>query len=114
MVKAVEKKVGITTKRKGTSSQNTTFPPKPTLEPGVKLKSCICFVSCMSEHVCFVYSVWILYIENVNGTNAGRKSWRRIKVHIRRMLDIRKRGMLLWHFAVQRAIILLHQLTRRS
>ncbi|CAN6983633.1 unnamed protein product [Brassica oleracea var. botrytis] len=36
----------------------------------------------MSEHVCFVYSVWILYMyfsENVNGTNAGRKSWRRIK-----------------------------------
>nr|VDC95852.1 unnamed protein product [Brassica oleracea] len=68
----------------------------------------------MSEHVCFVYSVWILYMyfvsclktligyyclkwifgyycinpscilqsENVNGTNAGRKSWRRIKVHM--------------------------------
>ncbi|CAF2074710.1 unnamed protein product [Brassica napus] len=35
-VEAVEKKVGITTKRKGTSSQNTTSPPKPTLEPGVK------------------------------------------------------------------------------
>ncbi|CAF1724218.1 unnamed protein product [Brassica napus] len=46
-VEAVEKKVGITTKRKGTSSQNTTFPPKPTLEPGS---------------------------ESVNGTNAGRKS----------------------------------------
>ncbi|CAN6890929.1 unnamed protein product [Brassica oleracea] len=60
-VEAVEKKVGITTKRKGTSSQNTTSPPKPTLEPGVK-------------HVCFVYSVCILYIESVNGTNAGRKS----------------------------------------
>ncbi|KAL0689112.1 hypothetical protein Bca4012_088789 [Brassica carinata] len=40
-------KVGITTKRKGTSSQNTTSPPKPTLEPGS---------------------------ESVNGTNAGRKS----------------------------------------
>ncbi|CAN6872650.1 unnamed protein product, partial [Brassica oleracea] len=38
---------GITTKRKGTSSQNTTSPPKPTLEPGS---------------------------ESVNGTNAGRKS----------------------------------------
>ena len=38
-VEAVEKKVGITTKRKGTSSQNTTFPPKPTLEPGVSNKS---------------------------------------------------------------------------
>ncbi|CAN6826779.1 unnamed protein product [Brassica oleracea] len=60
-VEVVEKKVGITTKRKGTSSQNTTSPPKPTLEPEVK-------------HVCFVYSVWILYIESVNGTNAGRKS----------------------------------------
>ncbi|CAN6915710.1 unnamed protein product [Brassica oleracea] len=46
-VEAVEKKVGITTKRKGTSSQNTTSPPKPTLEPGS---------------------------ESVNGTNAGRKS----------------------------------------
>ncbi|CDY72500.1 BnaCnng77990D [Brassica napus] len=46
-VEAVEKKVGITTKRKGTSSQNTTFPPKPTLEPGS---------------------------ESVNGMNAGRKS----------------------------------------
>uniref|UniRef100_A0A0D3D8R0 Ubiquitin-like protease family profile domain-containing protein n=1 Tax=Brassica oleracea var. oleracea TaxID=109376 RepID=A0A0D3D8R0_BRAOL len=47
MVKAVEKKVGITTKQKGTSAQNTTPPPKPTLEPGS---------------------------ESVNGTNAGRKS----------------------------------------
>ncbi|KAF3527762.1 hypothetical protein DY000_02039795 [Brassica cretica] len=46
-VEAVEKKVGITTKRKGTSSQNTTSPPKPTLEPGS---------------------------ESVNGTNAGKKS----------------------------------------
>ncbi|CAF1701221.1 unnamed protein product [Brassica napus] len=46
-VEAVEKKVGITTKRKGTSSQNTTSPPKPTLEPGS---------------------------ESVNGTNAGRKN----------------------------------------
>ncbi|CAF1710999.1 unnamed protein product [Brassica napus] len=46
-VEAVEKKVCITTKRKGTSSQNTTSPPKPTLEPGS---------------------------ESVNGTNAGRKS----------------------------------------
>ncbi|CAN6999004.1 unnamed protein product [Brassica rapa subsp. trilocularis] len=76
-VEAVEKKVGITTKRKGTSSQNrgtwtssqnTTSLPKKMLEPGVKLKSCICFVSCMSEHVCFVYSS-----ESVNGTNVGRK-----------------------------------------
>uniref|UniRef100_A0A0D3E7D5 Uncharacterized protein n=1 Tax=Brassica oleracea var. oleracea TaxID=109376 RepID=A0A0D3E7D5_BRAOL len=33
-VEAMEKKVGITTKREGTSSQNTTSPPKPTLEPG--------------------------------------------------------------------------------
>ncbi|WZZ90199.1 hypothetical protein YC2023_118778 [Brassica napus] len=46
-VEAVEKKVGITTKRKGTSSQNTTSPPKPTFEPGS---------------------------ESVNGTIAGRKS----------------------------------------
>ncbi|CAN6852112.1 unnamed protein product, partial [Brassica oleracea] len=46
-VEAVEKKVGITTKRKGTSSQNTTSPPKPMLEPGSK---------------------------SVNGTNAGKKS----------------------------------------
>ncbi|KAF2577541.1 hypothetical protein F2Q68_00003768 [Brassica cretica] len=36
-VEAVEKKVGITTKRKGTSSQNTTSPPKPTLEPGTRV-----------------------------------------------------------------------------
>ncbi|KAF2592753.1 hypothetical protein F2Q70_00043933 [Brassica cretica] len=34
IMEAVEKKVGITTKRKGTSSQNTTSPPKPTLELG--------------------------------------------------------------------------------
>ncbi|CAN6808685.1 unnamed protein product, partial [Brassica oleracea] len=46
-VEPVENKVGITTKRKGTSFQNTTSPPKPTLEPGS---------------------------ESVNGTNAGRKS----------------------------------------
>ncbi|KAF2603012.1 hypothetical protein F2Q70_00025471 [Brassica cretica] len=32
-VEAVEKKVGVTTKQKGTSSQNTTSPPKLTLEP---------------------------------------------------------------------------------
>ncbi|CAN6807631.1 unnamed protein product [Brassica oleracea] len=46
-VEDVEKKVGITTKWKRTSAQNTTPPPKPTLEPGS---------------------------ESVNGTNAGRKS----------------------------------------
>ncbi|KAF3518174.1 hypothetical protein DY000_02061428 [Brassica cretica] len=46
-VEAVEKKVGITTKRKGTSAQNNTPQPKPTLEPGS---------------------------ESVNGTNAGKKS----------------------------------------
>ncbi|CDY52078.1 BnaCnng21790D [Brassica napus] len=34
-VEAVEKKAGITTKWKETSSQNTTSPPKPTLEPGI-------------------------------------------------------------------------------
>uniref|UniRef100_A0A0D3CI90 Ubiquitin-like protease family profile domain-containing protein n=2 Tax=Brassica oleracea var. oleracea TaxID=109376 RepID=A0A0D3CI90_BRAOL len=33
-VEAVEKKIGITKKRKGTSSQNTTSPLKPMLEPG--------------------------------------------------------------------------------
>ena len=38
-VKAVEKKVGITTKRKGTSAQNSTPLPKPTLEPGVSNES---------------------------------------------------------------------------
>ncbi|CAN6886013.1 unnamed protein product, partial [Brassica oleracea] len=70
-VEAVEKKVGITTKRKGTSSQNTTSPPKPTLEPGVIIRirtEKLHLLSCMSEHVCFVYSS-----ESVNGTNAGRK-----------------------------------------
>ncbi|CAF2055352.1 unnamed protein product [Brassica napus] len=46
-VEAVEKKVGITTKRKGTSAQNTTPRPKPTLEPES---------------------------ESVNWTNEGRKS----------------------------------------
>ncbi|CAN6900348.1 unnamed protein product, partial [Brassica oleracea] len=60
-MEAVEKKVGITPKRKGTSSQNTTSPPKPTLEPGLHL---LCFLYCMD----FIYS------ESVNGTNAGRKS----------------------------------------
>ncbi|CAN7073502.1 unnamed protein product [Brassica oleracea var. botrytis] len=46
-VEAMEKQVGITTRRKGTSAQNTTPTPKPTLEPGS---------------------------ESVNGTNGGRKS----------------------------------------
>ncbi|CAF2318327.1 unnamed protein product, partial [Brassica napus] len=64
-VEAVEKKVGITTKRKGTYSQNTTSPPKPTLEPGLHL---LCFLYCMD----FVYV--FCFIESVNGTNAGRKS----------------------------------------
>ncbi|CAN7013440.1 unnamed protein product [Brassica oleracea var. botrytis] len=112
-VEAVEKKVGITTKWKGTSSQNTTSPPKPTLEPGS---------------------------ESVNGTNAGRKSLAEDKgpdvpaavpadassskdkapepslvlldknqptVSDLQKKDARykeKRGMLLWHFAVQRVI----------
>ncbi|WZZ48893.1 hypothetical protein YC2023_049000 [Brassica napus] len=62
-VEAVEKKVGITTKRKGTSSQNTTSPPKPTLEPG--------FVSCLKTLIGYYC---ILQSESVNGTNAGRKS----------------------------------------
>ncbi|CAN7003056.1 unnamed protein product [Brassica oleracea var. botrytis] len=80
---------------------------------------CICFVSCMSEHVCFVYMKVLM-----GRTREGR-AWRRIKVQmcpqfcpqmlvprkiklqnraLRRMLDIRKRGMLLWHFFVQRVI----------
>ncbi|CAN6824118.1 unnamed protein product [Brassica oleracea] len=58
-VEAVEKKVGTTTKRKGTSSQNTTSPPKPALEPGLYL-------------LCFLYVRTCS--ESVNGTNAGRKS----------------------------------------
>ncbi|CAN6913508.1 unnamed protein product [Brassica oleracea] len=64
-VEAVEKKVGITTKRKGTSSQNTTSPPKPTLEPRLHL---LCFLYCMD----FIYV--FCFIESVNVTNAGRKS----------------------------------------
>ncbi|CAN6919761.1 unnamed protein product, partial [Brassica oleracea] len=60
-VEVVEKKVGITTKWKGTSAQNTTPPPKLTLEPGLHL---LCFL--------YVRTCWLcLY---VNGTNAGRKS----------------------------------------
>ncbi|CAN6802072.1 unnamed protein product [Brassica oleracea] len=58
-VEAVEKKVGNTTKPKGTSAQNTTPPPKPTLEPGLHL-FCFWYVRTCSE--------------SVNGTNAGRKS----------------------------------------
>ncbi|CDY71228.1 BnaCnng71960D [Brassica napus] len=58
--------------------------------------------------------------ESVNGTNAEGRAYRRIKVQMcpqmlvprkiklqnraLRMLDIWKRGMLLWHFAVQRVI----------
>ncbi|CAN7084167.1 unnamed protein product, partial [Brassica oleracea var. botrytis] len=70
-VEAVEKKVGITTKRKGTSSQNigtwtssqnTTSPPKKRSNPW--LLHLLCFLYCMD----FVYS------ETVNGTNAGRES----------------------------------------
>ncbi|CAN7084117.1 unnamed protein product, partial [Brassica oleracea var. botrytis] len=64
-VEAVEKKVGITTKRKGTSSQNTTSPPKPMLEPGLHL---LCFLYIRTCCMDFIYS------ESVNGTNAGRKS----------------------------------------
>ncbi|CAN6818860.1 unnamed protein product [Brassica oleracea] len=73
-VEAVEKKVGITTKWKGTSPQNTTSPPKPTLEPGVILRirtemlHLLCFLYCMD----FIYV--FCFIESVNGTNAGRKS----------------------------------------
>ncbi|CAF1769874.1 unnamed protein product [Brassica napus] len=64
-VEAVEKKVGVTTKWKGTSSQNTTSPPKPTLEPGLHL---LCFLYCMD----FIYA--FCFIESVNGTSAERKS----------------------------------------
>ncbi|CAN6805157.1 unnamed protein product [Brassica oleracea var. botrytis] len=69
-VEAVEKKVGITTKRKGissqntetwTSAQNTIPPPKPTLEPGLHL-------------LCFLYVRTCVLCLYVNGTNAGRKS----------------------------------------
>ncbi|CAN6834134.1 unnamed protein product [Brassica oleracea] len=66
-VEAVEKKVRITTKRKGTSSQNTTSPPKPTIEPGS---------------------------ESVNGTNAGRKR-RRIKKEDARYLEKRDAALAL-------------------
>ncbi|CAN6894363.1 unnamed protein product, partial [Brassica oleracea] len=69
-MEAVEKKVGITPKRKGTSSQNTTSPPKPTLEPGVILR-----IKTEKLHLlCFLYCMDFIYSESVNGTNAGRKS----------------------------------------
>ncbi|CDY44996.1 BnaCnng12260D [Brassica napus] len=109
-IKYLSERVKALEKKKGTSSQNTTSPSKPTLEHEVK-------------HVCFVYSVWILYIVKVlmGRTREGR-AWRRIKVQMcpqlclhmlvprkiklqnraLRMLDMRKRGMLLGHFAVQR------------
>ena len=59
-VEAVEKKVGITTKRKGTSSQNTTSPPKPTLEPGVSNKSLdFIYVFCFM----FEDTHWLLLFE---------------------------------------------------
>ena len=59
-VEAVEKKVGITTKRKGTSSQNTTSPPKPTLELGVSNKSLdFIYVFCFM----FEDTHWLLLFE---------------------------------------------------
>ncbi|CAN6924458.1 unnamed protein product [Brassica oleracea] len=58
-VEAMEKQVGITTRRKGTSAQNNTPAPKPTLEPGLHL-------------LCFIYVRTCS--ESVIGTNAGRKS----------------------------------------
>ncbi|CAN6829632.1 unnamed protein product [Brassica oleracea] len=71
MVEAVEKKVGITTKRKGTSSQNTTSPPKSTLEPGTLIGYyCLKWIF---GYYCINPSC-ILQNESVNGTNAGRKS----------------------------------------
>ncbi|KAL0805237.1 hypothetical protein Bca101_097728 [Brassica carinata] len=83
-VEAVEKKVGITTKRKGTSSQSTTSPPKPTLEPGVsnesspnkRLTRTLIGYYCLKwifGYYCINPSC-ILQSESVNGTNAGRKS----------------------------------------
>ncbi|CAN6837054.1 unnamed protein product [Brassica oleracea] len=121
-VEAVEKKVGITTKWKGTSSQNTTSPPKPTLEPGVILR-----IRTEKLHLlCFLYCMDFIYSESVNGTNAGRKSLAEDKgpdvpaavpadassskdkaPEPSLKKDARykeKRGMLLWHFAVQRVI----------
>ncbi|CAN6894539.1 unnamed protein product [Brassica oleracea] len=126
---------GITTKRKGTSSQNTTSPPKPTLEPGVSNKfspnkrltrqiTFALFLVC--QNMCALFIVYGFYICILVKVLMGRmregRAWRRIKVQmcpqlcpqmlvprkiklqnraLRRMLDIRKRGMLLWHFAVQ-------------
>ncbi|KAL0758680.1 hypothetical protein Bca101_074830 [Brassica carinata] len=74
-VEAVEKKVGITTKRKGTSSQNTTSPPKPTLEPGVSNESSPNkrLTRWIFGYYCIKPSC-ILQSESVNGTNAGRTS----------------------------------------
>uniref|UniRef100_A0A0D3APD5 DUF1985 domain-containing protein n=1 Tax=Brassica oleracea var. oleracea TaxID=109376 RepID=A0A0D3APD5_BRAOL len=70
-VEAVEKKVGITTKRKGTSSQNTTSPPKLTLKPGTLIGYyCLKWIF---GYYCINPSC-ILQSESVNGTNAGRKS----------------------------------------
>ncbi|CAN6896958.1 unnamed protein product [Brassica oleracea] len=70
-VEAVEKKVGITTKQKGTSSQNTTSPPKPTLEPRTLIGYyCLKWIF---GYYCINPSC-ILQSESVNGTNAGRKS----------------------------------------
>ncbi|CAN6894515.1 unnamed protein product, partial [Brassica oleracea] len=109
-VEAVEKKVGITTKRKGTSSQNTTSPPKPTLEPGVmkvlmgrmlegrawrRIKVQMCPQLCPQ----------MLVPRKIKLQNRALFYWTKInplfRIYRRRMLDIRKRGMLLWHFAVQ-------------
>ncbi|KAL0685230.1 hypothetical protein Bca4012_052078 [Brassica carinata] len=83
-VEAVDKKVSITTTWKGTSSQNTTSPPKPTLEPGVSNESSpnkrltrqIMGYYCLKwifDYYCINPSC-ILQSESVNGTNAGRKS----------------------------------------
>ncbi|CAF2059579.1 unnamed protein product [Brassica napus] len=137
-VEAVEKKVGITTKWKGTSSQNTTSPPKPTLEPGVSNESSpnkrltrqivfALFLVC--QNMCALFIVYGFYIcilvKVLMGRTREGRAWWRVKVQmcpqlcpqmlvprkiklqnraLRRMLDIRKRGMLLWQFAVQRVI----------
>ncbi|CAN6929081.1 unnamed protein product [Brassica oleracea] len=133
-VEAVEKKVGITTKWKGTSSQNTTS-PKPTLEPGVsnetspnkRLTRQIAFaLFLVCQNMCALFIVYGFYIcilvKVLMGRTREGRAWQRIKVQmcpqlcpqmlvprkikvqnraLRRMLDIRKRGMLLWHLAVQ-------------
>ncbi|CAN6929433.1 unnamed protein product [Brassica oleracea var. botrytis] len=94
-VEAVEKKVGITTKRKGTSSQKTTSPPKPTLEPGVSNESSpnkrltrqiafALFLVC--QNMCALFIVYGFYIcilvKVLMGRTREGRAWRRIKVQM--------------------------------